>query len=80
MWLPDIYIVLSSKFECFQHLSQAKDIGHIWELGGGTFLSKLIDIPINVETIKYVRNTACLYESGLPGSPLRQDPALFLFC
>lgn len=30
----------------------AKDIGHIWELGGGTFLSKLIDIPINVETIK----------------------------
>ncbi|XP_070576564.1 cytoplasmic dynein 2 light intermediate chain 1-like [Ptychodera flava] len=29
----------------------AKDVGHIWELGGGTFLSKLIDVPIKVETI-----------------------------
>ncbi|XP_059160570.1 cytoplasmic dynein 2 light intermediate chain 1-like [Physella acuta] len=25
----------------------AKDVGHIWELGGGTWLTKLIDIPIN---------------------------------
>ncbi|XP_077997776.1 cytoplasmic dynein 2 light intermediate chain 1-like isoform X2 [Glandiceps talaboti] len=30
----------------------AKDVGHIWELGGGTFLSKLVDVPINVETIE----------------------------
>ena len=31
---------------------QAKDVGHIWELGGGTWLSKLIDIPVDPETIK----------------------------
>ncbi|EDO46938.1 predicted protein [Nematostella vectensis] len=30
----------------------AKDVGHIWELGGGTFLSKLIDIPINVDSVR----------------------------
>jgi len=30
----------------FLHL-QAKDVGHIWELGGGTWLSKLMDIPLN---------------------------------
>ncbi|XP_064622872.1 cytoplasmic dynein 2 light intermediate chain 1-like [Lineus longissimus] len=29
----------------------AKDVGHIWELGGGTWLSKLIDIPINEDSI-----------------------------
>ncbi|KAK7507064.1 hypothetical protein BaRGS_00001915 [Batillaria attramentaria] len=31
----------------------AKDVGHIWELGGGTWLSKLMDIPINPETIMH---------------------------
>jgi dynein light intermediate chain 2 len=35
---------------CHHHL-QAKDVGHIWELGGGTWLSKLIDIPINEDSI-----------------------------
>lgn len=29
-----------------------KDIGHIWELGGGTFLSKLIEIPITSATVR----------------------------
>ncbi|CAL1536933.1 unnamed protein product, partial [Lymnaea stagnalis] len=28
-----------------------KDIGHIWELGGGTWLSKLMDIPISPTTL-----------------------------
>ncbi|XP_039273816.2 cytoplasmic dynein 2 light intermediate chain 1-like [Styela clava] len=27
-------------------------IGHIWELGGGTFLAKLLDIPLNMDTLK----------------------------
>jgi len=31
--------------------NMAKDIGHIWELGGGTWLSKLMDIPLNPETL-----------------------------
>ena len=26
--------------------------GHIWELGGGTHLTKLIEIPINPDTIQ----------------------------
>lgn len=34
-----------------------KDIGHIWELGGGTFLSKLNEVPLTAETI---RSTAIL--------------------
>ncbi|XP_074611388.1 cytoplasmic dynein 2 light intermediate chain 1-like [Acropora palmata] len=29
-----------------------KDIGHIWELGGGTFLSKLTEIPITSVSIR----------------------------
>ncbi|XP_022787049.1 cytoplasmic dynein 2 light intermediate chain 1-like [Stylophora pistillata] len=29
-----------------------KDVGHIWELGGGTFLSKLIEIPLTSVTIR----------------------------
>ncbi|XP_064387281.1 cytoplasmic dynein 2 light intermediate chain 1-like isoform X2 [Halichondria panicea] len=29
----------------------AKDVTHIWELGGGAILAKLVDIPITVETI-----------------------------
>mgnify|MGYP000491203569 CR=1 FL=1 len=33
---------------------QAKDIGHLWELGGGTWLSKLMDIPLNPDTLGYV--------------------------
>ena len=31
-----------------------KDVAHVWELGGGTFLSNLIETPINQQTIKYV--------------------------
>ncbi|KAK2158860.1 hypothetical protein LSH36_162g01004 [Paralvinella palmiformis] len=31
----------------------AKDVGHIWELGGGTWLSRLIDVPLNPNTIKH---------------------------
>lgn len=29
-----------------------KDVAHVWELGGGTFLSNLIETPINQQTIK----------------------------
>ncbi|XP_052769015.1 cytoplasmic dynein 2 light intermediate chain 1-like [Mya arenaria] len=32
--------------------NMAKDIGHIWELGGGTWLSKLMDIPLNADTLE----------------------------
>ena len=31
---------------------QAKDVTHIWELGGGTHLVKLLDVPITAETIR----------------------------
>lgn len=31
--------------------NMAKDIGHIWELGGGTWLSKLMDIPLNPDNL-----------------------------
>ena len=30
----------------------AKDVGHLWELGGGTWLSRLVDVPLNPATIK----------------------------
>lgn len=36
----------------FLKYAKAKDVGHIWELGGGTFLSKLIDIPISQKSIR----------------------------
>lgn len=29
----------------------AKDVGHIWELGGGTWLSKLINVPVNADNL-----------------------------
>ncbi|KAL8611152.1 hypothetical protein ACOMHN_064442 [Nucella lapillus] len=29
------------------------DVGHIWELGGGTWLSKLMDIPLNPDSIRH---------------------------
>ncbi|KAK7105021.1 cytoplasmic dynein 2 light intermediate chain 1-like isoform X2 [Littorina saxatilis] len=29
------------------------DVGHVWELGGATWLTKLIDIPLNPETIRH---------------------------
>lgn len=29
------------------------DVGHIWELGGGTWLSKLVDIPVNPDTLMH---------------------------
>ncbi|XP_033736080.1 cytoplasmic dynein 2 light intermediate chain 1-like isoform X1 [Pecten maximus] len=31
----------------------AKDVGHIWELGGGTWLTKLMDVPLNPDTITH---------------------------
>lgn len=34
---------------------QAKDVTHIWELGGGTLLSKLVDVPITVDNLRYNR-------------------------
>ena len=40
-------------FCCYYSLtSQAKDIAHIWELGGGTFLSKLVSVPITAANIR----------------------------
>jgi len=32
-------------------LLQAKDVTHLWELGGGTFLSKLVEVSITADTI-----------------------------
>ena len=42
------------KFECLIVIDfgQAKDVGHIWELGGGTWLSKLMEVPLNPDTIQ----------------------------
>ncbi|KAL5009245.1 hypothetical protein ScPMuIL_014826 [Solemya velum] len=31
----------------------AKEVGHVWELGGGAWLSKLMEIPINIDTIMH---------------------------
>lgn len=31
----------------------AKDVGHIWELGGGTWLSKLMDVPLNPSNLSH---------------------------
>lgn len=39
-----VYILLSS--------FQPKDIAHIWELGGGTSLSDLVQIPITSANLK----------------------------
>ena len=36
----------------FSLVAQAKDIAHIWELGGGTFLSKLVTIPITATNLR----------------------------
>jgi hypothetical protein len=33
---------------------QAKDVTHLWELGGGTSLCDLVDVPINAQSIGYV--------------------------
>jgi dynein light intermediate chain 2 len=35
-------------------INMAKDVTHLWELGGGTMLSKLISVPITPETISNV--------------------------
>lgn len=35
-------------------LVQAKSVAHIWELGGGTSLAKLLDSPINESTIRFL--------------------------
>lgn len=32
----------------------SKDVGHLWELGDGTFLTKLIDVVLTPETIAFV--------------------------
>ncbi|XP_069118962.1 cytoplasmic dynein 2 light intermediate chain 1-like [Argopecten irradians] len=31
----------------------AKDVGHIWELGGGTWLTKLMDVPLNPDSLQH---------------------------
>ena len=31
-----------------------KDVGHLWELGDGTFLTKLIDVVLTPESIAFV--------------------------
>ena len=43
------FVILSSVHK------QAKDVTHIWELGGGTFLSKLAEVPITQDSIRYVQ-------------------------
>ncbi|XP_019855996.1 PREDICTED: cytoplasmic dynein 2 light intermediate chain 1-like isoform X1 [Amphimedon queenslandica] len=32
-------------------MNLAKDVAHLWELGGGTFLSQLLNIPLTTDTI-----------------------------
>ena len=32
--------------------NMAKDVTHLWELGGGTSLAKLIEIPITAECLR----------------------------
>lgn len=45
-------LIMACYFYAFLLLSiQAKDIGHLWELGGGTWLSKLMDIPLNSDNL-----------------------------
>ena len=36
-------------------LLQAKDVTHLWELGGGTFLSKLVEVSITADTIRLAK-------------------------
>lgn len=33
-------------------VNQTKEVTHIWELGGGTFLAPLVDLPITCDTIE----------------------------
>ena len=34
--------------------NMAKDVTHLWELGGGTSLAKLIEIPITTECLRLI--------------------------
>ena len=72
----------------FQNFSlfflQGKDVGHIWELGGGTFLSKLIEIPLTSATIRSVLTSWQLIACGLELLMIQykdmwNDHILFLF-
>ena len=45
--------------------SVLKNVGHIWELGEGTFLMKLIDVVVNPENILYGIFFICLLILGL---------------
>ena len=36
------------------YLFQAKEVTHLWELGGGTSLSMLADVPITAHSIRYI--------------------------
>lgn len=38
----------------FRGANTAKDVTHLWELGGGTFLSKLVEVPITRENISTI--------------------------
>lgn len=50
IWYEDYYHQLSD-WHCL--LPQAKDVTHLWELGGGTSLSMLADVPITTQSIRY---------------------------
>ena len=53
--LPLLSVIICNEWCVIPHFyqsEQGKDIGHIWELGGGTFLSKLIEIPLTSVTIR----------------------------
>lgn len=48
---------LQKHFNCFKILflncfQQQTLIAHIWELGGGTNLYKLLDVPLNIQIIQ----------------------------
>lgn len=51
------YVVVWYKCYSSGFLFQPKDIAHLWELGGGTSLSDLVQIPITPASIRYVTCT-----------------------
>lgn len=48
-------------------LSKPKDIAHLWELGGGTSLSDLVQIPITPASVRW--DTCCSGTESLCSSP-----------
>ena len=73
-----IHLVMSYWLSCLSisSLLQAKNVAHLWELGGGTFLSKLIEVPITTESIRYAVGTHCCAIVALPLAIVTQFVAM----